>query len=132
MTGWEEWNGAHGITGWKQSCLGRNFNHETKTGVRVSGWHDFNDHWRIGYEGERLSRRTPLRAMKNDITANSGLINVRWYQNERREYGSSFSYLDFSDGNHRYEYSIEGKERIWTAPSLLVDVQPASPAAHGS
>lgn len=111
---------------WMEAELsGRNFNHKTKTGARVSGWHDFNDHWRIGYEGERLSRRTPLRAMKNDITANSGLINVRWYQNERREYGSSFSYLDFSDGNHRYEYSLEGKERIWTAPSLLVDVQPA-------
>ena len=102
----------------------RFFNHEHKPGARLSGWYDFNDNWRIGSQLERLSHRVPLRAMKNGVTGNSAQAYVRWYQNERRKYGVSWAFTDFSDSNQRHEVSIEGQERIWSSPYLIVDFLP--------
>ncbi|MCL3939402.1 poly-beta-1,6 N-acetyl-D-glucosamine export porin PgaA, partial [Escherichia coli] len=99
----------------------RFFNHEHKPGARLSGWYDFNDNWRIGSQLERLSHRVPLRAMKNGVTGNSAQAYVRWYQNERRKYGVSWAFTDFSDSNQRHEVSLEGQERIWSSPYLIVD-----------
>ncbi|ELI4561358.1 poly-beta-1,6 N-acetyl-D-glucosamine export porin PgaA, partial [Escherichia coli] len=103
----------------------RFFNHENKPGARLSGWYDFNDNWRIGSQLERLSHRVPLRAMKNGVTGNSAQAYVRWYQNERRKYGVSWAFTDFSDSNQRHEVSIEGQERIWSSPYLIVDFLPS-------
>ncbi len=103
----------------------RVFNHEHKPGARLSGWYDFNDNWRIGSQLERLSHRVPLRAMKNGVTGNSAQAYVRWYQNERRKYGVSWAFTDFSDSNQRHEVSIEGQERIWSSPYLIVDFLPS-------
>ncbi|MCN3782889.1 poly-beta-1,6 N-acetyl-D-glucosamine export porin PgaA [Escherichia coli] len=103
----------------------RFFNHEHKPGARLSGWYDFNDNWRIGSQLERLSHRVPLRAMKNGVTGNSAQAYVRWYQNERRKYGVSWAFTDFSDSNQRHEVSIEGQERIWSSPYLIVDYLPS-------
>jgi biofilm PGA synthesis protein PgaA len=102
----------------------RVFNHEHKPGARLSGWYDFNDNWRIGSQLERLSHRVPLRAMKNGVTGNSAQAYVRWYQNERRKYGVSWAFTDFSDSNQRQEVSLEGQERIWSSPYLIVDFLP--------
>lgn len=102
----------------------RFFNHEHKPGARLSGWYDFNDNWRIGSQLERLSHRVPLRAMKNGVTGNSAQAYVRWYQNERRKYGVSWAFTDFSDSNQRHEVSLEGQERIWSSPYLIVDFLP--------
>lgn len=103
----------------------RVFNHEHKPGARLSGWYDFNDNWRIGSQLERLSHRVPLRAMKNGVTGNSAQAYVRWYQNERRKYGVSWAFTDFSDSNQRHEVSLEGQERIWSSPYLIVDFLPS-------
>ena len=103
----------------------RVFNHEHKPGARLSGWYDFNDNWRIGSQLERLSHRVPLRAMKNGVTGNSAQAYVRWYQNERRKYGVSWAFTDFSDSNQRQEVSLEGQERIWSSPYLIVDFLPS-------
>ena len=103
---------------------GRYFNGEQKTGARLSGWYDFNDHWRLGTELERISHRVPLRAMKNGVTGNSAQAYLRWYQNERRQYSSSWAFTDFSDGNQRHEVFISGSERVWSTSRLIVDFQP--------
>ena len=103
-------------------------NHNTrggnKTGLRFSYWHDFNDHWRLGTDLERLSRDTPLRAIRNGVTSNQVGGYVRWYQNERREYTLGVFGSRFSDSNRRMSYSLSGKERLYSHPYLTLDLQP--------
>ncbi|ETX62143.1 poly-beta-1,6 N-acetyl-D-glucosamine export porin PgaA [Citrobacter portucalensis] len=103
---------------------GRNYGDGQKIGGRLSGWHDFNDNWRVGGSAERLSRNTPLRALRSGVYANGGDMFVRWYQNERREYQLSFAASHFSDGNDRIEYGLSGKERMWTTPRFTLDFTP--------
>ncbi len=111
---------------WIETALSnRNFNGENKLGARLSGWHDFNDNWRVGGSAERLSQNTPLRAMRNGVTANGGNAFIRWYQNERREYQLSVAPSWFSDGNNRVEYALSGKERMFTRPNFTLDFTPS-------
>lgn len=103
---------------------GHNYGNGQKIGGRLSGWHDVNDNWRIGGSAGRLSRSTPLRALRSGVTANGGDLWLRWYQNERREYQLSVAANHFSDGNDRLEYGFSGKERLWSAPRWTVDFIP--------
>lgn len=103
---------------------GRNYGDGQKIGGRLSAWHDFNDNWRVGGSAERLSRNTPLRALRSGVYANGGDTYIRWYQNERREYQVSFAASHFTDGNDRIEYGITGKERMWTTPRFTLDFTP--------
>ncbi|MDY0251042.1 MAG: poly-beta-1,6 N-acetyl-D-glucosamine export porin PgaA [Pseudomonas sp.] len=96
-----------------------------KTGLRFSYWHDFNDHWRVGTDLERLSRDTPLRAIRSGVTSNQAGGYVRWYENERREYQFSLATSHFSDGNNRLSYGVSGKERLLSRPYLTVDLLPS-------
>lgn len=108
---------------------GRNYGDGQKIGGRLSAWHDFNDNWRVGGSAERLSRNTPLRALRSGVYANGGDTYIRWYQNERREYRVSFAASHFTDGNDRMEYGISGKERMWTTPHFTLDFTLALVAA---
>jgi biofilm PGA synthesis protein PgaA len=109
----------------EMAVTGRNYGDGQKVGGRLSAWHDFNDNWRVGASAERLSQNTPLRALRNGITADGGEGFVRWYQNERREYQLSFAGYHFSDGNNRMEYAVSGKERLLTTPRLTLDFTPS-------
>lgn len=97
---------------------------ENKTGLRLSYWHDVNDHWRVGTDLERLSRDTPLRAIRNGVTSNQVGGYVRWYQDEGREYTLGMSGSRFSDSNRRTNLSLTGKERLYSHPYLTLDLQP--------
>jgi len=111
---------------------GRNDGSDQKIGGRLSGWYDFSDSWRVGGSAERLSRNTPLRALRNGVNANGGDLWLRWYQNERREYQLSLSGAHFTDGNDRVEYGISGKERLWTLPRFTLDFIPGIGGSHNS
>ncbi|WP_425281613.1 poly-beta-1,6 N-acetyl-D-glucosamine export porin PgaA [Plesiomonas shigelloides] len=102
----------------------RNYGDGQKMGARLSAWHDANENWRIGASAERLSRETPLRALRSGVFANRADLYARWYQNERREYQASFAAAHFSDSNDRLEYGLSGKERLWTSPRITVDFTP--------
>lgn len=104
---------------------GRNYNDGQKIGARLSGWHDFNDNWRVGGSAERISHNTPLRALRSGVTANGGDAFVRWYQNERREYQLSVAPSWFSDGNDRFEYSLSGQECLFSRPRFTLDFTPS-------
>ncbi|MFM2478102.1 poly-beta-1,6 N-acetyl-D-glucosamine export porin PgaA [Celerinatantimonas sp. MCCC 1A17872] len=91
---------------------------------QLSYWHDFNDHWRLGGSLARHSKATPLRASNAGIYANQLQAYVRWYQNERRYYQLSVAPSDYSDGNHRWEFTLDGSERLYTQPRLTVDLLP--------
>jgi biofilm PGA synthesis protein PgaA len=46
-------------------------------------------------------QQTPLRALRNGVSANRGEGWLRWYQNERREYRVSVAASRFTDHNRR-------------------------------
>ncbi|MGP3593679.1 poly-beta-1,6 N-acetyl-D-glucosamine export porin PgaA [Vagococcus sp. WN89Y] len=118
---------------WVEAALSnQNFGQGNKLGARLSLWHDFSDHWRVGATAERLSASTPLRALRNGVTANGGQAFVRWYHNERREYQLSIAPGWFSDGNRRVEYGLTGKERLLTRPYFTLDLTPDISASTNS
>lgn len=101
-----------------------NFSGSNKLGARFSAWHSFSDRWRVGGDVERLAQATPLRALRNGVSANQANVWIRWYQNERREYQLTTATSGFSDHNHRQEYTLHGKERLWQAPGVTLDLAP--------
>ncbi|MDF2527046.1 MAG: hmsH [Enterobacter mori] len=103
-----------------------------KPGARLSTTYFVTDNWQVSGSLERLSRTTPLRALRNGISANRGEGGVRWYQNERREYQFSAALSRFSDHNRRQEYTLTGKERLWQTPSLTLDLEPGIAASKNS
>ncbi|KAI3491572.1 hypothetical protein L1887_44193 [Cichorium endivia] len=105
---------------------------ENKPGARLSTTYFVTDSWQVSGSLERLSRTTPLRALRNGISANRGEGGVRWYQNERREYQFSAALSRFSDHNRRQEYTLTGKERLWQTPSLTLDLEPGIAASKNS
>ncbi len=105
---------------------------ENKPGARLATTYFVTDSWQVSGSLERLSRTTPLRALRNGISANRGEGGVRWYQNERREYQFSTALSRFSDRNRRQEYILTGKERLWQAPSLTLDLEPGIAASKNS
>ncbi|WP_200898182.1 poly-beta-1,6 N-acetyl-D-glucosamine export porin PgaA [Xenorhabdus khoisanae] len=98
-----------------------NYRHGGKIGLRIAGWHDFNDQWRLGGSAERLARNTPLQALSNNIHANGGQIYTRWRYSERSQWTARFAPSFFSDGNHRLEYGIDGLQRLYTKPYFKLD-----------
>ncbi|UVO08426.1 poly-beta-1,6 N-acetyl-D-glucosamine export porin PgaA [Pectobacterium polonicum] len=103
----------------------RNFGFGSDIGARLSYRHDINDVWRVGLNAERLMRSTPLRALKNGVTANGVGGYVRWRQSERRAWQADLSNGWFSDGNRRQEYTLSGQERVFASPSFTLDFTPS-------
>lgn len=118
---------------WLEAELSGNRYHGIHTpGARLSGQYSLNDRWQSGGSLERLSRTTPLRALRNGIRADRAEGWVRWYQNERREYQLSAAISHFSDHNRRQEYTLTGKERLWQTPTLTLDLEPGISASANS
>ncbi len=111
---------------------GNRYHGASKPGARLSTTYSLTDNWQVSGSLERLSRTTSLRALRNGISANRGEGGVRWYQNERREYQFSAAVSHFSDHNRRQEYTLTGKERLWQAPSLTLDLEPEIAASKNS
>ena len=103
-----------------------------RPGARLSTTYSLSDHWQVSGNLERLSHATPLRALRNGISANRGEGGVRWYQNERREYQFNAAVSRFSDHNRRQEYTLSGKERLWQTPTLTLDLEPGIAASKNS
>ena len=98
------------------------FGHGQRTGLRLEGRHDFSDQWQISGAAERLSRDTPLRALRSNITADSVTAALRWRANERRDWNVTVGGLDYSDGNRRLSFGVAGRERIYTRYGLYADL----------
>ncbi|MBD2796649.1 poly-beta-1,6 N-acetyl-D-glucosamine export porin PgaA [Xenorhabdus sp. 18] len=110
----------------------RHYRHGSKMGVRIAAWYDVNDQWRLGGSAERLARRTPLHALSHNIHANGGEIVARWRLSERSQWTARFAPSFFSDGNHRFEYGIDGLQRLYTAPYLKLDAKLELGTAHNT
>lgn len=113
--------------------LSANHYHGTsKPGARLSAEYSPSDNWQVGGNLERISRTTPLRALRNGISANRSEAWSRWYKNERREYRFSAAASEFSDHNHRQEYALTGKESLWQTPQLTLVLEPEVSASINS
>ncbi len=118
---------------WAEAELnGQRYGSGQKIGARLSGWHDFNDDWRIGGSAERLMREAPLQALRNGITVNGGNLWARWRQSERREWQVSVAPSWFSDGNNRVEWSLDGSERLTSGARYTLDFTPNISGSHNS
>ncbi|CAM5218644.1 Poly-beta-1,6-N-acetyl-D-glucosamine export protein [Castellaniella defragrans] len=113
-------------------AIAHNFGYGVHTGAALSAALDFNNHWQAGVGVSLLSDATPLRALKNDITANSLSTYLRWRADDRQEWRLSFTPSRFSDGNNRMELGLDGRVRLYTAPRFKVDGLLSLSASHNT
>jgi biofilm PGA synthesis protein PgaA len=90
-------------------------------GGRIAASWSFNDHWEAGGAAEIFAADTPLRALRNGITADAVSGHVTWRQDETRYLALNSEILRFSDDNLRVGVSLHGEERLYTAPHLRLD-----------
>ena len=93
----------------------------SKPGIGITVAYDINDHWQVGGGAAWRSRATPLRALAHGIDADRIDLYARWRADERREWTVGVSPSRFSDGNHRTEVQVSGRERLYSAPHLWLD-----------
>ncbi len=74
------------------------------------------DHWTFGASGELYSRLTPLRAVKNGVTADTLTLNAGYAWDEGRGVAAMLRGFDFSDDNERAEVSLRGWEKLVDVP----------------
>ncbi len=90
------------------------------------------DTWRIEANGESLAPDTPLRALRNGITAGGAGGTLIWRESERREAAAQLRVLRFSDDNVRTIGFLRWTERVWTTPDWKLDLTPYAYATENS
>ncbi|HYB10088.1 MAG TPA: poly-beta-1,6 N-acetyl-D-glucosamine export porin PgaA [Alphaproteobacteria bacterium] len=92
-----------------------------KFGGVLRGTWDIDDEWQLDGNGQLFSKDTPLRALKNKVTADSGSGSVTWRESESRSASLTAEGMNFSDGNLRG--SLDGKfvQRLWAGPHVNLD-----------
>ncbi len=108
------------------------YGYGSKQGAAVSIARDINDNWQYGGSLGYLLTTTPLRALNADVTANGGSGFIRWRANESREWKLALSPSHFSDGNNRFEAVLTGREGIYSAPGVQVDLGLEVGTSHNS
>ncbi|RRD67415.1 poly-beta-1,6 N-acetyl-D-glucosamine export porin PgaA [Comamonadaceae bacterium OH2310_COT-174] len=93
----------------------------THTGLRLAARHDLSDHWQLQARAARNSIETPLRALRAGITADELALGLQWRAHESTRLGLTAEAMDFSDGNRRTSYFIDGQQRLFTAAHLQLD-----------
>ena len=104
----------------------------TKTGGQLSvGWEP-TDHWSFAAGAEVFAADTPLRAVKNGITANSAGASVRYAWDESRWLSLGATGYDFSDGNDRASALLAFDQQIIDRPHFVVSLRPELYASENS
>lgn len=93
----------------------------TRGGLRLGlGW-QASDAWSFTSYGEIFASDTPLRALRNGITANAIGGAATWRRDETLSIRGALQLLDFSDGNLRHDASLRGQLRIYAETDLTID-----------
>jgi biofilm PGA synthesis protein PgaA len=85
-------------------------------GGRLSLLWELDDHWSFPANIELFSRDTPLRALKDDVTADSADLGVTYRASELRSISLNAQAMDFSDGNFRRRLAASLEQRLLTLP----------------
>ncbi|MBS1066871.1 poly-beta-1,6 N-acetyl-D-glucosamine export porin PgaA [Gluconobacter kondonii] len=108
------------------------YGHGDAYGGVLSGWHDFDDHWRLGGSLERLGEHIPLRALRNNVTGSTGALYVLWRENEKRQVRLDFADSRFSDSNNRQAYNLLLQQRIFSSARWILDFSPSISSSHNT
>jgi len=87
--------------------------------AEATWWLD--DRWSLGGGAEIYARDTPLRALRNGITADAASASLAFRESESREARLAATGMEFSDGNARRGLSAALTERLYTRPHFTVD-----------
>ena len=90
------------------------------------------DHWRFDLGAEYFAGDTPLRAVLNDITANSASFGVTYAWHESRSLAFGVSGYDFSDENQRASARLNFAQKVVDIPHLDVTLRPGIYASTNS
>lgn len=90
-------------------------------GVRAALSWAPDDYWRFSGAGQIYSADTPLRAIKNHVSANSWAVRAAFSPNELQSYALAGELVTFSDGNDRTVLDASATQRVLTWPHLTVD-----------
>ena len=98
------------------------YNEATEDGLGGRGELEWRptDHVSVGAVGEIFSRDTPLRALRNGVTADAVELGAGYRFHESRQLGLSWRYMDFSDGNERHELFPRFAQRVVDQPRFTV------------
>jgi biofilm PGA synthesis protein PgaA len=90
------------------------------------------DHWTFSLDGSYFAADTPLRAVLNQITANSagGAIQYAWHESRSLRFYAHW--YDFSDGNERVSGGLTLDQKIVDIPHLDVTLRPEVYASGNS
>jgi biofilm PGA synthesis protein PgaA len=95
-------------------------------GGRLSLLWAMDDHWSVPAQVELFSRDTPLRALRDNVTADSADLGVSYRSSELRSARLKAQAMDFSDGNFRRSLAAGLEQRLLTLPKYkltgLVDL----------
>ena len=78
------------------------------------------DHLSLSAAGEIFSRETPLRALKNGVTADAVDLGAGYDFHESRGLALAWRLMDFSDGNVRHELFPRFTQRVLEKPRLTM------------
>src|SRR5262249_40066948 len=78
------------------------------------------DHWQLYAYGEIFAETTPMRALKNGVTADAAEAGVSYRFHESRSVELAWRYTDFSDGNIRHEVFARLGQRVVDLPRFDV------------
>ena len=92
-----------------------------RAGARAQATWSTSDKWQVGGTAEIFARDTPLRALRNGITADAASARIGYRESESRQYVLDISGMTFSDGNRRAGIGGRYVERLWTSPRLAID-----------
>ena len=92
-----------------------------RVGARVLADRALDDYWQVGGTGEIFARDTPLRALRNGITANAASLRGQYRASEAQLLGAEIGAMPFSDGNLRLSAAGRAVERLYTRPGFALD-----------
>jgi len=90
------------------------------------------DHWIFALDGSYFAADTPLRAVLNQITANSAGGSVQYVWHESRSLRFYARWYDFSDGNQRKSGGLMFNQKIVDVPHFDVTLRPELYASENS
>jgi biofilm PGA synthesis protein PgaA len=92
-----------------------------RLGGRVLADRTLDDYWQVGGTAEIFARDTPLRALRNGVTANAASLRGQYRASELRLLAAEIGAMPFSDGNMRLSAAGRAVERLHTRPGFALD-----------
>ncbi|MBO9716789.1 MAG: poly-beta-1,6 N-acetyl-D-glucosamine export porin PgaA [Pseudoxanthomonas sp.] len=90
------------------------------------------DHWSFGAGAQAFSAATPLRAVEAGIRADAAMANATYAWSELAVASAALTTLDFTDGNRRWEGTLDFAGVVIDRPGLELVLRPALYASRNS